>query len=188
MKVHRSSYGQQRKHQELQPITPQLWVNSEDQKMPSPTANILAEEYPLTKGRRIPPLPKGEEYPLIKGWKKLSFESITLCDKHQANTLRNAWSTVLNSDNAACCELEPGWCLENWPQAKAACHLTSSDKIWDKGTKVQRYKSSKVEKLERSKKGSTMKLKNNKQRCFEEWKTHIGTAPHIYAVPNGRLF
>ena len=59
-------------------------------------------------------------------------------------------STVLNSDNAACCELEPGWCLENWPQAKAACHLTSSDKIWDKGTKVQKYRSSKVGKIKQN--------------------------------------
>ena len=149
----RSSYGQQRKHQELQPITPQLWVNSEDQKMPSPTANILAEEYPLTKGRRIPPLPKGEEYPLIKGWKKLSFESITLCDKHQENTLRNAQSLCVCSKRAKeysfeirqcrLLQLEPGWCLDNWPQAKVACHLTSSDK----GTKVQKYRSTKVQKF-----------------------------------------
>ena len=51
----RSSYDQ-RKHQELEPITPQLCVNSEDQnnsENAKSNRNILAENTPLPKGEEI---------------------------------------------------------------------------------------------------------------------------------------
>ena len=141
MNVHRSG---QRKHQELQPITPQLWVNSEDQKMPSPTANILAEEYPLYQ--------RAKNTPFTKGWIQA-----TCADKEVIN-----WTNYFYDHWRSVKFLSA---MESVQQSTELC-ATYTNNGSTMNLRIRSRDVLKSEKLEEE-----QYCKKNKQRCVEEWET-----------------